>query len=392
MARRGTMGRRDSGNRDEGRGHGRDRDRDRDRGESSSRGRGRGRDRDDDSGSRRGGSGFKYNKRDSESAKSRAEGDSDRINIVKEGVNRYTPKGGPNIIRILPPTWEGAKHFGFDIYCHYSVGPENASFLSLHKMKDEDDPIWEEYSKAEADGDEDYASELRPKHRVGYWLIDRDDERKGPQLWLSPYASIDRELSKQMIDSRTGEVLLIDHPEDGYDVEFDKSGEKARTKYEGVRIARSSSDLGRDATDWLDYVTDSPIPDCLIYSTYDEIANVFHARGGARSGGGSRGDSDRGDSRDRGDRDRGGRDDPEPTEREIRRMSFEDLDDLIMEKRLDIDGQEFNDEEGLADAVITELGLGERQDQPERGRGRDSKEDDDRYDRMERGRGGRGRR
>ena len=84
-------------------------------------------------------------------------------------------------------------------------------------------------------------------------------------------------------------------------------------------------------------------------------------------------------------------------------LTEEELDDLIMEKRLDIDGQEFDREEELADAIINEFGLGDEQternaeaqrgqereyERGREGRGRDSKKgDDDRYDRMERGRG-----
>lgn len=395
MARRGRerMGRRESSDRDEGRGaRGRE-----PRGSSS---RGRGRDRgDDDRGSRRGGgrggSRFNYHERDPGAAKDRAEGRGDGGGYLKQGVNTWSPKKGDNLIRILPPTWPDAEHFGFDVYCHYSIGPENRSFLSLNKMKGEDDPIWDEYTEAQKQGDEDYAKELRPKRRVGYWIIDRDDERKGPQLWLAPYQSIDRELSKQIVDSRSGEVLLIDHPEEGYDVEFEKTGEKERTRYEGVRVARQSSELGRDADEWLEYIEENPIPDCLVYATYDEIANAFHARGASGGGRSDRsGRSDRGG--DGGARGRGrsggrGREEEEVsvTQADLDLMGFEELDDLIMEHRLDIDGQEFDSEEELAEEIAKELGIG-RQESRGRGRDRDD-DDDDRHDRMERGRGGRGR-
>lgn len=398
MARRERMSRRGEEEREERRS--RRGGRSRDRG-------GRSRDRDDDRRSRRGGGGFNYRERDPDSARSRAKGDGGG-GFLKEGINRWSPRKGDNCIRILPPTWDKAEHFGYDVYAHYRIGPENKSFLSLKKMLDEDDPIWEEFAQAQSDGDEDYANELRPRRRVAYWLIDRDDERKGPQLWVAPYQQIDRELSKQMIDSRTGEVLMIDHPEEGYDVEFEKVGDKERTRYEGVRIARSSSDLGRDAEEWLDYIDENPIPDCLVYATYDEMADAFHARGssgGDRSSRGSRGssrrrgsdrDDDRSDSRRGRSRSRPGRgeeDRPTVSLRDLEDMNMEELEDVVMEHRLDLDPEEYDSEEELAAAIADELGLSSKRGSSRgRVRGRDERdeeeeEEDDRYDRMESRRG-----
>lgn len=382
MARRGRerMGRRESSDRDEDRAPRRGREP-----RERSRGRSRGGRNEDDRGSRRRGGGgrFKYRERSTESAKNRAEGRGEGGGYVISGINRWTPKKGDNLVRILPPTWPEAEHFGFDLYCHYQIGPENKTFLSLKKMKDEDDPIWQEYAEAQKEGDDDYADELRPRRRVAYWIIDRDDERKGPQLWLAPYTQIDRELAKQIVDSRSGEVLLIDHPEEGYDVEFEKSGEKERTRYEGVRVARHSSELGRDADEWLQYIEDNPIPDCLVYATYDEMADAFHARGSSK-----RGDDDRparDDRPGRGDRSSRSskREEKEVviTMADLDEMGFDEMEDLIMEHRLDIDATEFDREDDLAEEIAKELGVG---DAPE--------EDDDRMDRMERGRsrGGRG--
>jgi hypothetical protein len=216
--------------------------------------------------------------------------------IVADHIKQWTPKDGVNIIRILPPTWPKPTHFGVDIYAHYRIGPDNQTYLDLSKMQDKPDPIAEERAEALRSGDEEYAKELESKRRCGVYIIDRDNEKEGVQFWAMPW-TIDADLNKLCVDKRNGEVLNIDDPEEGYDIEFEKTGKGISTKYQGLAIARRSSPLGSNK--WLDFAVENPIPDQLVYFDYDHIAKAF---GG---GGSNKGRSSDREERDERNDDRG---------------------------------------------------------------------------------------
>ncbi len=390
--------------RDSGRGSSREerggRDRDEGRGGRDRGGRdeGRGRDREERGGSRGSGSGksFQYEERSADSMRERAsKGAQDFDRILKDGIKMWKPNDGDNRIRILPPTFKGAKHYGHDIFVHYGVGGDRASYLCRNKMLGEDDPIHEEREIARRDGDEDYAKELEAKRRVLVWLVDRDHPKEGVQAWAMPW-TVDRDIIKVCQDKETREVLPIDHPENGYDVEFEKKGTGARTEYLAVQIARRSTPLGDDA--WLDYAMDNPLPDQLNFYDYDHIAKAFKGGGAPRDDRSSdRGDDRGGRGRDEGrggrDEGRGGRDEPKagdrdggrrgddrrPTDegrsrerggREERRgsdagttwesvheMTGDELLDLIDQEKIDIDPRESKDDADLADWICDELKL-----------------------------------
>lgn len=420
---------------DEDRGSRRGRDRDDDRG---SRGSSRDRDRDDDRGGRSSGrsSGYRYQARDEGEAKRRAEhGANEFDRVLKPHIKVWKPKDRVNRIRIVPPTWDNAKHFGVDVHVHYGVGPDRATYLCLNKMKGEADPIAEEHAEAVREGDDDYAKELSAKHRVLIYLVDRDDEKEGVQAWMMP-SGLDRDIVKISHDRSSGEVLLIDHPEEGYDVTFEKNGTGKTTKYEGVAIARRSSPLGKAA--WLDFAVENPLPDQLQYYDYDHIAKVFNGKGQHRGDRdrddddrGSRGrdrDDDRGRDRDddRGSRDRGrdrddddrgsrGRDREESTSRRRNEIAYEDrpdvgrdvepsgrrgqssaptwesihemtgqeLEDLIDQENLKINPNDAKSDDELADWICEDLKIVKSQDR-RRNVSRDESEDESPSERMRR--------
>lgn len=374
---------------DRGRDRGRDDGRSRDRGRDDDRGsRSRDRDDDDRSSERRGGGRrFEYQRRDPSETKRRSEmGAQDYDRILKDGIKMWKPNDGDNRIRILPPTWKGAKHFGLDIYVNYGVGPDRSTFLSLSKMKGERDPIAEELDAARKDGDEKYVKDLTPKRRVLVYLIDRDHEREGVQAWAMPW-TVDRDLVKVTQDKTTGEVLEIDHPDEGYDVTFEKKGAKDRTEYLGVSIARRSSALGDDR--WLEFAQDNPLPEQLQYFSYDHIAKVFGG-GGSRSR--DRDDDDRGSDRgrdrddDRGERGRSRDDDRgsrgfNPSKLDwaaVHEMTRTEMEDLIDAEKLKISPRSARDDDELADWICEELNLSK----PANNRRRPDDDDDDK------GRGG----
>jgi len=356
-------------------------------------------DRSERSSSRSGsGSGFQYQGRTADQMKKRgAMRGKEFDRFVREDIKTWVPKDGVNIVRILPAGWKKPEHYGLDIYVHYGVGADRQSFLDLDKMKGEADPISEEYARAKKEGDEEYAKQLDSKRRCGVFIIDRDAEKEGPQFWAMPW-TIDADVNKLSVDKRTGEALNIDDPKDGYDLEFEKTGKGKNTKYEGVAIARRSSDLGDDR--WIDYVVDNPIPEILVYYDYEHIAKAFGGgglhkdddRGSGRdrdsgrgrdddrssSRGGRNNDDDRNSSRERdsgrssreperGSRDRdddrgssrsrSSRDEPVLSWESIHEMSGEELEALIEQEALDINPDKADSDEDLADWICEEMKL-----------------------------------
>ncbi len=268
---------------------------------------------------------FQYKDRGKEAVQERANQQGGMYDsYTRDGIPTLSLKEGNHLIRILPPTWEDARHFGIDIYVHYGVGADNNTYLCLDKMKGEKCPICEEYDRAKRGRDEEYANSLKPSKRVLVYVIDRDNEKEGPQLWPMSW-TIDRQIAALCTDARSGEVLVIDHPEKGYDVEFNRKGTGIKTKYEGMKVARNPSYLAqdtRDEDDWLDFVTKNPLPDVLVYRDYDYLAKMLS--GGAKKDADRDSDtprtrsSAREESRDSRSDDRPRRGEPEPTRERVR--------------------------------------------------------------------------
>lgn len=370
----------------------------------------------DDDDERSGGSSrgaFEYRERTREQMRDRAEsGDFDRM--LKSGVKAWKPNSGDNRIRILPPTWKDAQHYGVDAWVHYGVGADRQSYLCLAKNQNKPDPIAEacEAFQREMDPDnkkdQEYHRQLKATKRVLVYLIDRDHENEGIQAWFMP-KGFDTDIVKCSVDKVTGEVLPIDHPEKGYDITFEKNGQGQHTKYEAVSIARRSTPLGKSK--WLDDAMDAPLPDQLMFFSYDHIAKAFGAGPAAgkdtddRAGRSSRDDDrkparddDRGGGRD--DKQRGRNDDPDLTWETIHDMTGRELKDLVEDKRLDINPREAKDDDDLADWICDELKISKARE-PSRDAGRDrsssrderastdrgrSRDDDDDRDTRRRGR------
>lgn len=380
----------DRGSRDRGRDDDRRsaRGRDDDRGERSSRDRDdRGsRDRDDNRGSRGGSrrSEYEYEARSAESVRQRADsGGGDFDKFLKPHIKIYKPHDGDNRIRIVPPGWKKADHYGVDIHVHYGVGADRQTYLCLHKMLGKPDPINEERElfarEADTDNEADkkHLRDLTATKRTLLYLIDRDNQKEGVQAWAMP-KGLDMDIVKISMDKDSGEVLPIDHPEDGYDVTFEKNGKGVNTKYEAAAIARRSSPLGK--AEWLEYAMENPLPDMLVYYDYDYIAKAFGGKGSHSSSrdrdddrgrdredkGRDRDDDrrrdrddkpdDRRSSRGRDDERDSGRKDAELTWETIHEMTKRELEALVEDERLTkVDPKEAKDTEDLADWICDEM-------------------------------------
>ena len=189
---------------------------------------------------------------------------------------------GENTVRILPPTWEDTGKWGdsweIQIYIHYGVGPDNGQYLCLDKMLGEPCPICEVRRDA---ADEDERDALRPSWRALAWVIDRDNETAGPQVWSLP-ATLFREINARSIDKKNNTPILIDDPEEGYDIIFNREGTgPKRTKYIGVEVVRDPRPLHDDQKlqdRWLTYIQEHPLPDILNFMDADLIEKTLSGK------------------------------------------------------------------------------------------------------------------
>ena len=216
---------------------------------------------------------FKYHERSATDWEKRATQQGGEFQgFVKDELLMWSPKKGSNWIRILPPTDADMTHYGIDVWVHYSVGPEKASVICPLKMAAEPCPICDaRVSLERRNGDEDEIRELKAGRRVLVWIIDRNEEDKGPQLWAMSWTQ-DKDMCGIARDPRSGEIYVIDHPDHGYDLYFDKTGEKLQTKYTGYQLARKPSAV---ADKHLDFIQEHSLWDVLVPRSYDQIKKIF---------------------------------------------------------------------------------------------------------------------
>jgi len=222
---------------------------------------------------------FRYQERSTEDVKERANargGNFDSFILSK--FKRYKVRDGKNLIRIMPPTWEKARHYGYDVWLNYGIGVDNQSYLSLSKMNNEKDPLLEARREAEREGDKKVAKALNPRQRILMWVIDRIAEDEGPQLWDAPQ-TVDKDIASLCFDEDTKEVIYIDDPERGCDLRFYKEGTGLNTKYPSAKMRiLKPGPIHEDEDqqkDWLDYATENPVPTTLQFYDYEHIEGVF---------------------------------------------------------------------------------------------------------------------
>lgn len=317
---------------------------------------------------------FSYQKRSAEQVNKRAAMSSrDYDNYLVDEVKMFKPNDGPNTIRILPPTWPNPEHYGIDIWVHYGIGPDEQAYLCSDKMKGEPCAICEERARARQAGeDEDYVKQLSPTRRALFYLIDRDKEREGVLAWAAPQ-SVDQSITTISVDRKTQDVLPIDDPDNGYDVEFDRTGKGMTTKYVGMAIARRESPLGDSK--WLQHAIDFPLPQMLKFYDFDHIAKALGGGGRHTSSRDKEDDRDSArSSRDHGrdqDSPRRGSDraseressrrneEPEYTWESIHAMSGDELDDLCgaVDTLSKVDPNKADNDEDLADWICEVWGI-----------------------------------
>ena len=240
------------------------------------------RDRDDDRRSSRDEDrSFRYERRSADDMKRRASEKSGNFSsFIKGDFKKYKMRDGKNMIRILPGNYQNknGKHYALTIHLNYKIGADNQTFLSISEMKGEKDPLAEARKEAQRDGDKELAKALTPQKRSLMWVIDRLDEEEGPQLLDCPFG-VDTDFVNLAIDEDTKEVIYVDDPVEGADIRFYKEPGKPFPKYPAAKMkimpaGPLSEDKGLQK-EWLAFIKDNPVPDCLQFYDYGHIQEAF---------------------------------------------------------------------------------------------------------------------
>lgn len=293
---------------------------------------------------------------------------------INPDIPFFKPREGECSVRILPRLYEDDKEaeaaiarwgdgWEIGVHMHRNVGPDNATYLCLDKMQGTTCPVCEAKRQA---SDPDEADALRVQWRALCWVIDRDNEKAGPQVWSMPI-SLFRDINARSVDKKTGKPILIDDPEEGYDLIFNREGQKKRTKYVQVEVSRDPTPIHDDERQqerWLSYIADNALPDILNFYDAAHIESILFGRADR--------EEDEDDRRGRRASRRGRDDDRETDEEEEERGS--------RRRGRGDDGGRASSRRGRED---------DEDDRPSRrGRGRDdTEEEEDAQPRSRRGRG-----
>ena len=219
---------------------------------------------------------FKYKPRTAEQVEKRLNRTGGAFqSYLHDDYKLFKPAVGENFIRFLPPTWDDAEHWGYEIHVHYNVGPERASVLCLAKMEGKKCPICEAQATARKAGDEELVKELGARMQIVSWIMNMKDTSLGPLLYSVSFR-MDSDYIKLTRDRESGEIYQIDNPEEGYNVSFQREGTtQTTTKYSGFQLGRKPSAIQED---WLEYVVAHPVPTTLVRRTYDEVKALFEGK------------------------------------------------------------------------------------------------------------------
>lgn len=214
----------------------------------------------------------------------RAERKGSMFDMVLKDAKFYRPKQGVNLLRILPPGWKGARHYGFPIRVHRGVGPNDRQYLCLRENEGSPYkrcPVCEALYDLGAKATQQDKMDLRPGISMIYYVIDRDNAKDGVQVWTSS-STTDSEIAAQSVNRRSKSVLDIAHPDHGYDLEFTRTGTtRNNTRYRGFQVMREPSPLSdseRLMDEWLDVAFDKPLPSLLQFFKPEHVEEVFYGR------------------------------------------------------------------------------------------------------------------
>lgn len=194
--------------------------------------------------------------------------------IFRNGVNTLKMKVGVNNLRIVRGT--DADYWGETIWVHSYVGVKESSYICPKRMgKSKKCPICDAADDASASGDKEEATSLVAKERVICYIVNRDDEKSGIQVWDMSWSQ-GREIDA-VCDTRRGILNISDHNA-GFDISIQRTAMGKATRYVGLQVDRESSPLSEDARQqdaWIDEIDAAPLLDLLKYYPEQYLSDIL---------------------------------------------------------------------------------------------------------------------
>ena len=186
------------------------------------------------------------------------------VGFLNDGVDikMFRPHDGENIIRIVPPVVEDNENvdcFGLIVWRGWVGG---RSIIDPRVFdKNARNPLFEAMQMLNDRGIE--ADTLKSVPRVLVFIIDytKDDRGSDLMLWDAPQQVIKNIIDVSLIRTgkNKGEYIVIEDPDEGHIVFFDKTGKDVQTKYSGFTIDENTI----------------PLPDDIVVPRFEDIINVL---------------------------------------------------------------------------------------------------------------------
>jgi len=193
-------------------------------------------------------------------------------------IKKFRSQAGQNFIKILPPRRVDA-YYGVALFVHRELGCNSDSFICPNMTRGTACPVCEFIKKIKPTLDltQEAAREFIRKlsclpPRWGFFVVNMasdDTMVEGPQWYDAPQTINDQFLTLSK-HPRTGEVVDLSDPREGWEFSFVRTGEGMKTRYSGYRLGKNEAWDDR----WLS------IPDfdeVVVMSSYEEIDAAFDA-------------------------------------------------------------------------------------------------------------------
>ncbi len=279
----------------------------------------------------------------------------------KDEFDVYRPRDGDNMLRILPPTWDGHKYFGYQVWMHSWVGMNTSNYICPLKMKSKKCPICVAAQESHEAGEVEEAKRMQAAEKYVFWVLDRLEKQQLPQLWVISW-TLNRDLANVVRDKKSGKLLIIDNPDVGYDISFTRTGAGLNTRYGGLAVDREPSPVAgseKEARRISEFVNANPVPTTLKFQTTEHLRQMM-------SGAAEQADPDQEDKVPEVDED----DEDQVTEEDT---DTEDEDQELVTDEVDED----EDEEALEEAEAEDAEEATAEDEDEDADSGDADEDDE---------------
>lgn len=198
--------------------------------------------------------------------------------IFINGVTSYRLKQGTNYFRLVRDP--DSDYWAMQIWVHSYVGTKNSTYLCPKKMSKGEKapcPICDAYEEARREGDKEEEKSLEPKERAIAYVIDREDEKAGLKVFDMSW-SMDRDIANVCKNAKTGKIIDVTDPDEGFDIFVTRTGNKLNTRYIGLQVDRETTPLAdsqKKQDRLIEEVQKNPLDSLLKYRDADYLADIL---------------------------------------------------------------------------------------------------------------------